>query len=480
MRGSATPTRPHHPRIVTTARPPRPGSADDAAQRQVLQQRVAALCVSTTAVVCAIDLSVWRSSGDIWKLSIALCMAVLTVLFGLSIVLQRRGRHRGSLWSLLAAVPIAITWVMVTGGAATIIPTLIAGLAMMLLLPDTIHPGFISPRRWIGVLLAAYLAGIGLRLVVRGLDFASSPAEPAIVVLIPGTLIFGQWMLIQRIFREMRATLGESESLRRDHEQRNRELVASQQALERASAAKSQFLANMSHELRTPLNIILGYTEILADDLADRPAPYHAWGQDLARIRGAGVHLLSLISDVLDLSKIEAGKTTLFLEPFSLLMLVQEVAEACQPLIQRTGNRLHLELDPEADELHTDRTKLRQILLNLLSNAAKFTDSGDITVRTRVAAHGHILIEIEDTGLGITEEAQGRIFDAFEQGDSSSTRSRGGTGLGLTLVRRFATLLGGGVTLDSTPGRGSRFRVTIARLVLVPDHTDSPASGESG
>ena len=441
----------------------------------MLQRRIAALCVSVAAVVCAIDLWVWRSSGDIWKLSIALCMAVLTIFFGLSIVLQRQGRHRRSLWSMLAAVPVAITWIMVTGGAATVIPTLIAGLAMMLLLPDTIHPGFISPRRWMAVLLAAYLAGIGLRLVVRGLDFASGAAELAIIVLIPGTLIFGQWMLIQRIFRDMRATLGESESLRRDHEQRNHQLMASQRALERASAAKSQFLANMSHELRTPLNIILGYTEILEDEIADRPAPDHAWGQDLARIRGAGVHLLALISDVLDLSKVEAGKTTLHLESFSLLALAHEVAGACQPLIQRRGNRLHLELDPETDDLHTDRTKLRQILLNLISNAAKFTESGDITVRTRVAANDDILVEIEDTGLGITLEAQDRIFDAFEQGDSSSTRSRGGTGLGLTLVRRFATLLGGGVTLDSTPGRGSLFCVTIARRALPLHHTDSTA-----
>lgn len=412
--------------LVTTAPPPRRSGADDAAQRHVLQQRVATLCVSATAAVCAIDLAVWRSSGDIWKLGIALCMAVLTILFSLSIVLERQGRRRGSLWSLLAAVPIAITWIMVTGGAATIIPTLIAGLAMMLLLPDTIHPGFISPRRWMGVLLAAYLAGIGLRLVIRGLDFASSPAELAIVVLVPGTLILGQWMLIQRIFRDMRATLRDSESLRRDHEQRNEELIASQRALERASAAKSQFLANMSHELRTPLNIILGYTEILEDELADRPAHDLAWGQDLARIRGAGVHLLSLISDVLDLSKIEAGKTTLFPEPFSLIALAHDVAEACRPLIQRQGNRLRLELEPQADDLHTDRTKMRQILLNLLSNAAKFTDGGDITVRTRVAAQGCI-------------------------------------------VRRFATLLGGGVTLDSTPGRGSLFRVTVTRRAPEPD-----------
>ena len=270
-------------------------------------------------------------------------------------------------------------------------------------------------------------------------------------------------MLTQRIFREMRATLGESEALRRAHEQRNLELVASQRALERASAAKSQFLANMSHELRTPLNIILGYTEILQEDIADAPAAGRTWDEDLTRIRGAGVHLLSLISDVLDLSKIEAGKASIYLEPFSLATLAREVTDACQPLIRRQNNHLELDLDPQADELHTDRLKLRQILLNLLSNAAKFTVGGRITLRTRAGAPDRIVLEVQDTGPGISEEAQGRIFDAFEQADTSPTRSHGGTGLGLTLVRQFAGLLGGDVTLDSAPGRGSLFRVTIPR-----------------
>jgi signal transduction histidine kinase len=450
-----------------------PDDGDEADQRQVLQRRVAVVCMTAAAVVAVIDFSVWHSSGDATKLSIALCMAVLAALFGVSLVLQRLGRSRRSLWPLLAALPVSIAWIMVAGGAATIIPTMIAGLAMMLLLPDTLQPGVVSPRRWMTLLLAAYLAGIGLRIYFRGLDFASSPAELAILVLVPGALIFVQWLLIQRIFRDMRAALRESEALRRAHEQRNRELVASQLALERASNAKSQFLANMSHELRTPLNIILGYTEILEEDVAEAGPADRTWGQDLARIRSAGVHLLSLISDVLDLSKIEAGKTTMFVEPFSLAELAREVCDACQPLIQRRANHLHLELDPQADELHTDRLKLRQILLNLLSNAAKFTERGHIILRTRAGAPDHVVIEVQDTGPGISEEAQGRIFDAFEQADTSPTRSHGGTGLGLTLVRRFSRLLGGDVSLDSEPGRGSLFRVTVLRRPPVQAATDA-------
>ena len=429
----------------------------------MLQKQVAALCMVMALAVAVIDFSVWRSSGDTSKLGIAICMVVLMAMFGASLALQRRADPRGSLWPLLAALPLSITWIMIVGGAATIIPTTIAGMAMMLLLPDTLQPGVVSPRLWMALLLTAYFAGVGLRIRFRGVDFASSPAELVILVLVPGILIFVQWMLTQRIFREMRATLGESEALRRAHEQRNLELVASQRALERASAAKSQFLANMSHELRTPLNIILGYTEILQEDIADAPAAGRTWDEDLTRIRGAGVHLLSLISDVLDLSKIEAGKASIYLEPFSLATLAREVTDACQPLIRRQNNHLELDLDPQADELHTDRLKLRQILLNLLSNAAKFTVGGRITLRTRAGAPDRIVLEVQDTGPGISEEAQGRIFDAFEQADTSPTRSHGGTGLGLTLVRQFAGLLGGDVTLDSAPGRGSLFRVTIPR-----------------
>lgn len=440
----------------------------DAVQRQRLQRRVGRVCTVMTFMVSAIDFAAWYSTGDVWKLSLAICMALVCLLFGLSLVLQGRGRHTTSLWSLLAVMPLVIGWIMVTGGAATVMPTLIAAMAMMLLLPDTLQPGIVSSRRWVALLLTAYTAGIGLRVWLRGLDFARSPGELAILALVPGTLIFLQWLLTQRMFRTLRAALGESEALRRAHEQRNAELMASQQALEQASGAKSQFLANMSHELRTPLNIIIGYTDILEEDLS--AGDVQTWRPDLAKVRAASVHLLALISDVLDLSKVEAGKTDLFIEPFSLAALIHEVTDACRPLIRRTSNRLYLELDPAADELHTDRIKVRQILLNLLSNAAKFTNDGDITVRTTVAADDHIVLEVEDTGLGVPESARERIFDAFEQADTSSTRSHGGTGLGLTLVRRFARLLGGEVELGGAAGDGSRFRVTIPRRAAESAH----------
>ena len=442
---------------------------EDAVQRHALQRRVTVLCILLATAIGCIDLLVWYRGHDIWKLSIAACLGTMAASCGVSLLLQRQRRHLAALWFLLVPLPISLTWLMVTGGAATSVPTLSTSVAMMLLLPDTLRPGVISARLWLGLLLGAYLSGIALRYAIRGLDFANTTADLAILIITPIILIFTQWILTQRIFRNMRATLAESESLRRDHQLRNQQLVASQRALERASAAKSQFLANMSHELRTPLNIILGYTELLKDDLADRPASERAWDQDLTTIHGAGQHLLSLISDILDLSKIEAGKLDTSIEPVSLTQLVHEVTDACQPLVSRMNNRLLLELDPHVDTLHTDRLKLRQILLNLLSNAAKFTADGRITLRTRACPHDRVHIDVEDTGTGIPEDAQTRIFDAFEQADTSPTRSHGGTGLGLTLVRRFARLLGGDVTLDSRLGHGSRFRVDLPRR--------APASG---
>ena len=223
--------------------PPLPSSVDaaegeDTAQRQALQRKVAVLCILLTTSVALIDLLVWYRRGDIWKLSIALCLTVMAVCFALSLLLQRRRHHQAALWFLLVPLPISLTWLMVTGGAATSVPTISASVAMMLLLPDTLRPGLISARFWVILLLAAYLAGIGLRFAIRGLDFATTSADLAILIIAPVILIFIQWILTQRIFRQMRATLAESESLRRDHELRNQQLVASQRALERASAAK--------------------------------------------------------------------------------------------------------------------------------------------------------------------------------------------------------------------------------------------------
>jgi signal transduction histidine kinase len=226
-----------------------------------------------------------------------------------------------------------------------------------------------------------------------------------------------------------------------------------------ANRAKSLFLANMSHELRTPLNAIIGYSELLLEDAQD--AGEAATAGDLNKIIGAGKHLLGLINDVLDLSKIEAGKMELHLEDVAIGPLLDQVMSSMQTLAQQKGNRLLLQADA-LGSLRTDPTKLRQMLFNLLGNAAKFTQQGDIHLRVRrEATEGRewMVFEVADTGIGMSAEQQARLFQPFAQADESTTRRFGGTGLGLALTRHLAQMLGGEVSLRSALGQGSTFAV---------------------
>ncbi|MCB8944317.1 MAG: PAS domain-containing protein [Ardenticatenaceae bacterium] len=230
---------------------------------------------------------------------------------------------------------------------------------------------------------------------------------------------------------------------------------------EAANMAKSTFLANMSHELRTPLNAIIGYSEMLQED-ADM-GEYEAMPSDLKRIEQSGRHLLGLINDILDLSKIEAGKMQLHLERFSARGLIDEVADTVRLLIAHNNNTLTIEAE-DVGEIIADMTKFRQVLFNLLSNAAKFTESGDITLRmteATVKSQPTLLIQVSDTGIGMSQEQIVRLFQPFVQGDNSTTRKYGGTGLGLVISRRFCQMMGGDITVTSEPGKGSIFTVSL-------------------
>jgi PAS domain S-box-containing protein len=226
---------------------------------------------------------------------------------------------------------------------------------------------------------------------------------------------------------------------------------------ERANRSKSEFLANMSHELRTPLNAIIGYSEML-QELADEDGRTEDTG-DLARIIGAGRHLLGLINQILDLAKIESGRTDVDIEQVNLHELLDDIRNVGARMIEANGNEFLMQ-GTLSSPLFTDELKLKQVLLNLVTNAAKFTHHGKIVLRYDVDA-SHARFSVSDTGVGIPKEAHSRIFDAFTQADGSTTRQFGGTGLGLAICRRFCEALGGSIAVDSAPGKGSWFTVVL-------------------
>jgi PAS domain S-box-containing protein len=244
------------------------------------------------------------------------------------------------------------------------------------------------------------------------------------------------------------------------------EIQRAREAAEQANQAKSAFLANMSHELRTPLNAILGYSEMLTEDARDEGNTDAV--ADLKKIHSAGSHLLSLINDVLDLSKVEAGRMELYAEEFEIEELIEDIASTAAPLVVQNQNELRIERGPGLGAMRQDLTKLRQTALNLLSNAAKFTDRGSITLsvaREPDPSGDWVTISVQDTGIGVPEDRLESLFEEFSQAEASTTRSYGGTGLGLAISRRFARMMGGDVHVTSSVGEGSTFTIRIPALL---------------
>jgi signal transduction histidine kinase/DNA-binding response OmpR family regulator len=247
-------------------------------------------------------------------------------------------------------------------------------------------------------------------------------------------------------------------------------LTAARDQAEAMSRTKSTFLANMSHELRTPLNAIIGYSEILQEDAAakDDKEPI----EDLRRIESAGRHLLGLINNILDLSKIEAGKMDVFIEEIDIQALFKEVLSIVKPLADKNENVVEVVCPADIGTFRSDQTKVKQCLLNLLSNANKFTSKGTLTLTAAREGNARVSFRVSDTGVGMTKEQLGRLFEAFSQADVSTSKRFGGTGLGLAITRHFCTMLSGDVTVESSPGKGSTF------TIILPDQGDAPAIGQ--
>jgi signal transduction histidine kinase len=324
------------------------------------------------------------------------------------------------------------------------------------------HP---ATRRWRGELhLVEPCTGAPLPMEAVASRVLSERGEPTSIV----TILHDRTEAREkaRLLERLKEVSGELEakvhSATAELAEQNEKLRRQAIQLEQASTAKSQFLANMSHEFRTPLNAILGYTHLMLQGVNGELTATQK--KNLTRIDSNGRHLLEVINEILDITRIEAGRMPLKLSDFPLPELLQEVMAEMDPIIQRSRVAVSTSLAPRLPVVHSDRQKVKQIVLNLLSNALKFTHEGSV----RVAADWHpstsmVSISVEDTGIGIDAENLEKVFEDFQQVDSSPTRAYGGTGLGLSICRRLAAMMGGRITVQSELGKGSTFTLHVPR-----------------
>jgi signal transduction histidine kinase/DNA-binding response OmpR family regulator len=348
-------------------------------------------------------------------------------------------------------------------------------------------PGWLPVPLAIGVLTATIsfwqaLAAESVRIQKQYAELTPL-SQLATVVLVVGALLAVAMALAARFALESRRRARQvsranallqahRDNLETEVAERTNDLEQARAAAESANRAKSTFLANMSHELRTPLNAIIGYSEMIAEDLEDEGQEQHV--SDLEKINASGKHLLALINDVLDLSKIEAGRMDLYLEHVEVGQLLEEAITTATPLVEKNTNRLVTDFGADLGGMRADVTKVRQGLFNLISNAAKFTENGTITLvarrETRDGADW-LVFAVTDTGIGIAPDKVDLVFEEFVQAEDHTSRSYGGTGLGLPITRRFCRMMGGDVGVTSTVGKGSTFTIALPATVEVAKET---------
>ncbi|MEG4807855.1 urea ABC transporter substrate-binding protein [Microcoleus sp. F8-D3] len=421
--------------------------------------------------------------------------------------LATRGISLGTRASLsgLFVILVLITWMAVGVGwmgsveiknylltikAASHPAAVVSEAAMAVLVQQTLAVVSRTQHWLVGALVLSAIAGIvgfvSVSAIIRNLGLLRQTAElmasgdlTARSPVVSNDAIGVLSSTLNTMAQQISSLLSGLEVRQRQLEERSTELEVAKNAAEAANRAKSSFLANMTHELRTPLNAIIGYSELLQEEALELGE--EEFVMDLASINMAGKQLLTIISDILDISKIEAGKVTLFLETFEVWNLIEEVVTTVQPQLGKNGNTLIVNCDRNIGTIYSDLSKLRQALLNLASNAAKFTDRGKITINVwkeegevlprdnsaeLSAAFSRcqqpaIVFQVTDTGIGMTEDQVSRLFAAFAQADDSTTRRYGGTGLGLTISRKFCQMMGGDITVESEFDCGSSFTIRL-------------------
>jgi signal transduction histidine kinase/CheY-like chemotaxis protein len=371
-----------------------------------------------------------------------------------------------NLWVLMSYTrdrPIEIQqWIGIPVSISTAIAWLVLGIGLI----AAEGPDHFLSKLFIGPSTRALLLRAFMPVALIAILVGSMLAYPVLATLwaLGAAVLFG--VAISRIAEVVGDRIDRAElALNRTLE----ELRRARDAAEASNRAKTQFVANMSHELRTPLNAVIGYSEMLQEEA-------HEQGQesflpDLEKINAAGKHLLALINDILDLAKIEAGKIELSLETFNVAALVQDVIATIRPVVEKKSNSLHTRIADDVSTMYADTFRLKQCLLNLLSNAGKFTENGKVTLDIaceKAESRDWIVFRVSDTGIGMTKEQMAKIFKAFTQADLSTTRKFGGTGLGLAISQTLCQMMGGRISVDSEPGKGSTFTMRIPAEVKKP------------